>query len=59
MFMTLNNKVYSIKWYILIRSTLKSGEIYFKLNEEFDEETLDGRDCKVADFKLKKYFSLL
>lgn len=33
-------------------STLKTTEIKFKLNEEFDETTADGRKTKVGIFFL-------
>jgi len=34
------------KYKLITSSTFKNSEIEFKLNEEFDEETLDGRKVK-------------
>merc|ERR1712083_1221713 len=34
------------EWTILTSTTLKSMELKFKLDEEFDEKTPDGRDVK-------------
>jgi hypothetical protein len=34
-------------WKIKTMTKLKNTEINFKLGEEFDEETVDGRKCKV------------
>lgn len=33
-------------WELLITSTFKNAHLKFKLEEEFDETTLDGRKCK-------------
>ncbi|OPL21494.1 fatty protein acid binding, partial [Mytilus galloprovincialis] len=33
-------------WELLITSTFKNAHLKFKLGEEFDETTLDGRKCK-------------
>jgi hypothetical protein len=35
------------EWTIKTSTTFKTTEIKFKLGEEFDEETADGRKCKV------------
>ena len=40
--LTENNGVYTLK----TTSTFKNSEIKFKLNQEFDEETIDGRQVK-------------
>lgn len=40
--LTENNGEYSLK----TTSTFKNSEIKFKLGEEFDEETIDGRNVK-------------
>lgn len=34
-------------WELLITSTFKNAHLKFKLGDEFDETTLDGRKCKV------------
>ena len=34
------------KWNITTKTSMKSMEISFKLGEEFEEETADGRKCK-------------
>ena len=36
------------QWSVHLTSTFKNKRITFKLNEEFDEETLDGRKVKVS-----------
>ena len=35
------------EWTMTTTSALKTHVIKYKLNEEFTENTLDGRDCKV------------
>ena len=35
------------EWTIKTMTTFKTTEIKFKLGQEFDEETADGRHCKV------------
>ncbi|KAL4235153.1 Lipocalin / cytosolic fatty-acid binding protein [Mactra antiquata] len=46
-------------WSLDITSTFKNTSLKFKLNEEFDEKTLDGRDVKsvfsIEDDKLVHY----
>ena len=37
-------------WKMRTESTFKTTEICFKLGEEFDEETADGRKMKVLSF---------
>ncbi|KAL8607750.1 hypothetical protein ACOMHN_039423 [Nucella lapillus] len=39
-------KVEGDQWTLHITSTFKSKELKFKLGEEFDEETMDGRKVK-------------
>ena len=41
-------------WQLKITSTFKNALLKFKLGEEFDETTMDGRQCKV---KLQSYYS--
>jgi hypothetical protein len=36
-------------WKLRSESTFKNTEINFKLGEEFDEKTADGRECKVRN----------
>jgi hypothetical protein len=36
-------------WKVTTRTTLSTGEWEFKLDEERDEETFDGRHCKVMN----------
>ena len=36
------------QWELNITSTFKNAHLKFKLGEEFDETTLDGRKCKVS-----------
>ena len=38
------------EYIITTTTTFKTTEIKFKLGEEFEEETADGRKCKVATF---------
>lgn len=38
-------------WELNITSTFKNAHLKFKLGEEFDETTLDGRKCKVSKGK--------
>lgn len=38
-------------WELNITSTFKNAHLKFKLGEEFDETTLDGRKCKVSKEK--------
>merc|ERR1712029_1165735 len=35
-------------WTMVTKTTMKSVELKFKLGEEFDEETTDGRKCKTT-----------
>merc|ERR1712165_381099 len=35
-------------WTLVTKTTMKSMELKFKLGEEFDEETTDGRKCKTT-----------
>lgn len=43
------------EWTFTTTSAVKTTQIKFKLNEEFDEETADGRKVKVLQiFKIKK-----
>merc|ERR1711872_653083 len=35
-------------WTMCTKTTMKSVELKFKLGEEFDEETTDGRKCKTT-----------
>ena len=39
------------EYIITTTTTFKTTEIKFKLGVEFDEETADGRKCKVVTFK--------
>ncbi|XP_076045927.1 fatty acid-binding protein-like [Oratosquilla oratoria] len=36
------------EYHLKTSTTLKNSEISFKLNEEFDETTFDGRECKTT-----------
>eukprot|EP00091_Calanus_sinicus_P016872 TRINITY_DN364_c0_g1_i1.p1 TRINITY_DN364_c0_g1~~TRINITY_DN364_c0_g1_i1.p1 ORF type:complete len:135 (-),score=67.83 TRINITY_DN364_c0_g1_i1:119-523(-) len=36
------------KWTMITKTTVKSIELNFKLGEEFEEETTDGRKCKTT-----------
>jgi len=36
------------KWNMITKTSMKSIDISFKLGEEFDEETTDGRKCKTT-----------
>lgn len=40
------------KFYIKTSTTVRTTEINFHIGEEYDEETVDGRKCKVV---LRKY----
>lgn len=42
-------------WELNITSTFKNAHLKFKLGEEFDETTLDGRKCKVIKEKIKMH----
>lgn len=44
-------------WELNITSTFKNAHLKFKLGEEFDETTLDGRKCKVSKGKKKMHSS--
>lgn len=46
-------------WELNITSTFKNAHLKFKLGEEFDETTLDGRKCKVSNEKIKMHSSTL
>lgn len=46
-------------WELNITSTFKNAHLKFKLGEEFDETTLDGRKCKVINEKIKMHSSIL
>lgn len=46
-------------WNIKTTTTFKTTEIQFKLGEEFDETTGDGRECKVKKQCIKIFTSLL
>ena len=35
-------------WTMTTITTIKTHNVNFKLNEEFSEETVDGRNCKVV-----------
>lgn len=35
------------QWELLITSTFRNAHLTFKLGEEFDETSMDGRKCKV------------
>jgi hypothetical protein len=43
------------EWTLDITSTFKNAHLKFKLGEEFDEKTMDGRDVKVCNY----FFSFL
>lgn len=36
-------------FYIKTSTTVRTTEINFKIGEEFEEQTVDGRPCKVRD----------
>ena len=36
-------------WNLRIETTFKSSDCHFKLDEEFDETTTDGRKCRVRN----------
>ncbi len=36
------------QFYIKTSTSVRTTEINFRIGEEFDEETLDGRKCKVS-----------
>ena len=36
------------KWTMITKTTVKSIELNFKLGEEFEEDTTDGRKCKTT-----------
>lgn len=36
------------QFYIKTSTTVRTTEINFRIGEEFDEETVDGRKCKVS-----------
>lgn len=38
-------------FYIKTSTTVRTTEINFKIGEEFEEQTVDGRPCKVSDKK--------
>lgn len=38
------------KFYIKTSTSVRTTEINFHIGEEFDEETVDGRKCKVIEF---------
>ena len=40
-------------------STIKTHSIRFKLDQEFDEETIDGRNVKVLDFYVFIYLNFV
>lgn len=40
------------QFYIKTSTTVRTTEISFRIGEEFDEETLDGRKCKVSHREL-------
>merc|ERR1712126_302527 len=35
-------------WTMVTKTTMKSAELKFKLGEEFEEDTTDGRHCKTT-----------
>lgn len=39
------------QFYIKTSTTVRTMEISFKVGESFDEETVDGRKCRVRPFK--------
>lgn len=41
------------KFYIKTSTSVRTTEINFHIGEEFDEETVDGRKCKVNESVLK------
>lgn len=51
---TLEIAVNEDQWNIKTITTIKTTEISFKLNEEFNETTADGRKVKVR-LKMKNY----
>ena len=53
---TLEIAVNEDQWNIKTITTIKTTEISFKLNTEFDETTADGRKVKVG--RLKMFFFL-
>ena len=36
------------KWTMITKTTMKSVELNFRLGEEFEEDTTDGRKCKTT-----------
>lgn len=38
------------KFYIKTSTSVRTTEINFHIGEEFDEETVDGRKCKVSEW---------
>ncbi len=54
-----NFSVNGDEWTFTTTSAIKTSQLKFKLNEEFDEETLDGRKVKVLIYNnqnLKRTF---
>jgi hypothetical protein len=54
---TLEIAVNEDQWNIKTITTIKTTEISFKLNTEFDETTADGRKVKVGRLKMFFFFS--
>lgn len=46
------------KFYIKTSTSVRTTEINFHIGEEFDEETVDGRKCKV-EIRYLKYVTLI
>jgi hypothetical protein len=44
------------EWTFTTSSAVKTTQIKYKLNEEFDEETADGRKVKVRSFGTSNFF---
>ena len=53
---TLEIAVNEDQWNIKTITTIKTTEISFKLNTEFDETTADGRKVKVGRLKMFFFF---
>ena len=56
---TLEIAVNEDQWNIKTITTIKTTEISFKLNTEFDETTADGRKVKVGRLKMFFFFQIL
>lgn len=47
------------QFYIKTSTSVRTTEINFHIGQEFDEETVDGRKCKVSVFSVTIFFSNL